>query len=266
MAGMIPAEEDEMTHSRRAFFLSLALVPWGVRPGAAATVPWGQIDTGLAQLADGDGKAAEATFQSARGADDSGVAKLLLELTRAYVAYSSSEEPDDRARSMETNARLDIANRHFYQLHIPPAVLDDTLALVRERLEPRHAKGSSPALLRPLLCNLRLLARDPAMDVEPIDFRGPGDGGSLTCLQPLFAPSPPFTAAAKQARTQGRVVIELVVDSEGCPGSETLVEALPNGLGEQTMATLRWWAFEPARYDGTAVKSKVVHTTKFVVR
>jgi TonB family protein len=265
MAGISPAEEDEMTRSRRAFFLSLALALWAVRPGAAAAVPWGRIDAGLAQLADGDGEAAAATFQSARSTDDSGVAKLLVELTRAYVAYNSKGEPDDRARSMEANARLDIANRHFYELHIPSAVLDDTLALVRERLDPRHAKGSSPTLLRPLLCNLRLLVRDRAMDQEPIDLRGPDDGGSLTCLQPVFAPSPPFTAAAKEARTQGRVVVELVVDSEGCPGSETLVESLPNGLGEQTMATLRWWAFEPARYDGTAVKRKVVHTTKFVV-
>jgi hypothetical protein len=60
------------------------------------------------------------------------------------------------------------------------------------------------------------------------------------------------------------VVVELLLDSEGCPRAETLLKPLPQGLAEQTLATLKWWAFEPARYDGAAVGWKLVLTTRFI--
>ena len=40
---------------------------------------------------------------------------------------------------------------------------------------------------------------------------------------------------------------------------------LPQGLAEQTLATLKWWAYDPARYNGTAVGFKFNVAVRFVI-
>lgn len=233
----------------------------------AARVPWEQIGTGLARLADGDGGAAEADFRRARKTDESGLAELLTQLTEAYVVYNPQSGPEAPARSLKANERLDAANRHFYRRQIPPAVLADALTRIRTLLKQAPARESSPPLLRPLLCNLRLLSRDHATDGEPVlEVTGKSrDVGSLSFPQPVFAPNPPYTEAARESRTGGTVVVELILDSEGCPVSETLLKPLSKGLADQTLATLRWWAFQPARYEKTAVGIKITMTVRFAI-
>jgi hypothetical protein len=234
----------------------------------AARVPWERIDAGLAQLAAGDAKAAEATFEKARSGDDSGLAGLLMKLSAAYVAYDVQRGSTALATSRQDLEWLDAARRHSEQLHIPPAVFGDALARVRQRLEETPAQGPAPALLRPLLCHLRLLSRDHATDKDPVlePTGTSSDLGALIRPQPLFAPPPIFTGAAIGWQTQGDVAIEMVIDSEGCPRSARPLQSLPNGLSEQTRAILRWWAFEPAQYAGKAVGWKLVHVTRFVFR
>src|SRR5262245_5608353 len=80
-----------------------------------SAVPWSQIDAGLAQLAGGDGKTAEALFEKARSGDDSGLAALLMELTEAYLAYHRPSAPGIVAPVVRTWQWLDTANRHYHQ-------------------------------------------------------------------------------------------------------------------------------------------------------
>jgi hypothetical protein len=87
--------------------------------------------------------------------------------------------------------------------------------------------------------------------------------GSLIPPRPVLTPPPPFTGAATGFRTGGVVIVELFVDSKGCPASEKLLKPLPYGLAEQTLATLRWWAFEPAQDEGHAVGWKLYQTVRF---
>jgi hypothetical protein len=259
-----------MKRSCQAVFLSLGLAALlAACPGAAALaqtpdslakpdarVPWQQIEAGLARLAGGDGKAAAASFQKARSTDDSGLAELLMDLTEAYVVYTVG--PRDWARALEVNERLEVANQYYYRRHIPSAVLGDALTRIRKLLRQAPAREPSPALLRPLLCNLRLLSRDHATDGEPVlEFSGKSrDVGPLIFQRPVFTPSPPWPEAAREAKTKGSVVIELILDSEGCPASENLLKPLSRGLSDQTVATVKWWAYEPARYEERAVGSK----------
>ncbi len=269
-----------MKRSWKSVFLILGLALLALHPGAAALaqtpesfgkpgarVPWEQIEAGLARLAGGDGKAAAASFQKARSSDDSGLAELLMDLTDAYVAFDLRVGPGEPSRSLEANERLDIASQYFYRRHIPPAVLGDALTRIRKRLQQTPVKESSPLLLRPLLCNLRLLSHDHATDGEPVlELSGKSsDVGPLTFQRPVFTPAPPCPEAAREAKTKDSVVMELILDSEGCPISETLLKPLSRGLSDQTLATVRWWAYEPARYEKTAVGLKLTLTVRFVI-
>jgi hypothetical protein len=249
-----------MKKSRKAVFLILGLALPGAGARAsepAASVPWERIDAGLAQLAAGDGKAAEASFESARSADPSGLAGLLGELTAAYVADDPRTGPEGTANPHQDGDLLDAAHRHFRQRPVPPAVLGDALARIRRLLKPSPTGGPSPLFLRPLLCNLRLLSGDHATDGEPVlEINGKsGDSVLLIRPRPQFTPSRQLTAAAKQLRTGDTLAIdvELVLDSEGCPASVKLLKPPHDLLVDQTLASLSWWAYEPARYDGFAV-------------
>jgi hypothetical protein len=250
----------------KAVFLSFGMALLIARPGAAqpdARVPWETIETGLARLAAGDGQGAAASFGKARSADGSGLAELLMDLTDAYVVYTVG--PRDFARAMEVNERLDVANQYYYQHPIPPAVLADALTRIRKLLKQTPGNPSSPPLLRPLLCNLRLLSRDRATDGEAVLEIIGRDVGALKFQQPVFQPSPPVPEGAREARIKDSVMVELVLDSEGCPASEKLLKPLPHGLADQTLATVKWWAYEPARYQGTTVGFKFNLVVKFLI-
>ncbi len=234
---------------------------------AAPAVLWERIDAGLSHMAAGDGKAAEKAFEAARKGDDSGLAEVLLQLTRAYVDFNNSKY--GLRRSIEANERLDAANKDFYHQPIPPAILGEALARVRKLLKERPATEPSPVLLRPLLCNLRLLARDHATDGEQVlEYRGPSskDMESLVPPRPVFAPLPPFTEAARESKTSGSAVLEVILDSEGCPASAKVLKPLPKRLSDQAVTTWKWWAYEPARYQGALVGYKQVVTFNFAVQ
>lgn len=251
----------------KSLFKTVFLIIGLAFPGAGAhaverSVPWARIDVGLAQLADGDGKAAAASFQAARKADKSGLAELLMDLTMAYIADDPRLGPESVARSRRDRDLLDIASRHFHQQHVSAAAVGETLVKVRRLVKQAPAGSpSSPSLLRPLLCNLRLLSGDRATDGETVlEASGTStDLGSFVRPSPQFTPSPRLTDSARREHAEDTVVIdaELVLDSEGCPASEKLLSPLPDRLVDQALASLGWWAYEPARYDGVAVGWKL---------
>jgi outer membrane biosynthesis protein TonB len=56
------------------------------------------------------------------------------------------------------------------------------------------------------------------------------------------------------------MIVEAVVDSEGCVASVKILKALPYRMVDQALATLLWHGYEPARIDGKAVAMKYVLT------
>jgi TonB family protein len=232
---------------------------------AAKETPWVEIEAGLDQLAGGDGNAAKAAFQSAQRSDDSGLAEILSDLTEAYLANSDPSWTGGVAPWLRAHERLDAADRRFRKRPVPQAVLGEALAKIRQRLKEAPSKDSP--LLRPALCNLRLLSDDRATDGEPVlEKSGTSqDVGSLTMPKGVFAPRPSFTRTAREDRVQGILVIEVTVDSEGCPASAKVLKPLPDRLGDQAISSLRWYAYEPARYQGVAVGMKFTLTVTYQV-
>jgi len=68
---------------------------------------------------------------------------------------------------------------------------------------------------------------------------------------------PDYPEAARRAKLQGVIVLDVVVDRDGSVVDMRAVSG-PEVLAQAAMDALRWWRFEPYRVDGQPV---VVETT-----
>jgi TonB family protein len=77
---------------------------------------------------------------------------------------------------------------------------------------------------------------------------------------------PEYTEKARRARTHGTVIVEAIIDEEGCVRNIRSLQGLPNGLTEAAMAAVRQWVFYPATLEGKPVKVYYVLTINFQVQ
>jgi TonB family protein len=68
-----------------------------------------------------------------------------------------------------------------------------------------------------------------------------------------YTPEPEFSEAARQARFQGTVVLNVVVDKTGNVTRIRLERALGYGLDENAMEGVKTWRFQPATRNGQPV-------------
>lgn len=153
----------------------------------------------MAELQRGDGKTAEDVFRKARKSDDSGLSGLFLDLTDACLAYQPTDGTP--ALSRRVHELLGAVNRHFHHRPVPQAVLGEALKRIRGDLK-QMPPGEAAPFLRPLLCNVRLLAGDRGTDGESVlEFTGTSrDVGALERPRGVFVPAPPYTEAARRAQ------------------------------------------------------------------
>jgi TonB family protein len=78
-------------------------------------------------------------------------------------------------------------------------------------------------------------------------------GAGVLPPNPLYRPSPEFTQRARQARLQGTVKLEMVIDAQGRPTRIKILQPLGGGLDEVAVHTVAGWKFEPATKDGEPV-------------
>ena len=64
---------------------------------------------------------------------------------------------------------------------------------------------------------------------------------------------PQYTELARQARVEGVVIVQAIIDQRGQVVSARQVKALPLGLTESAMRTVLGWRFQPATLDGRPV-------------
>jgi TonB family protein len=72
-----------------------------------------------------------------------------------------------------------------------------------------------------------------------------------------------YTAEAREARIQGVVILQLVLDEKGRVADVKALKGLPYGLTESAVAAVRQWRFEPATRNGVAVAVKYNVTINF---
>ncbi|HET7470269.1 MAG TPA: TonB family protein [Gemmatimonadales bacterium] len=84
----------------------------------------------------------------------------------------------------------------------------------------------------------------------------------------LAAPVPPYPALLREARVEGLVTVEAVVDTTGRPepGSLRVVESTNTGFNAAAVATIRGALFRPGRVWGRAVRVLVRVPVAFRLR
>jgi TonB family protein len=84
-----------------------------------------------------------------------------------------------------------------------------------------------------------------------------GDGVSAPV--PVYKESPKYTKDAKEAKIQGTVKLEVVINSDGTVGDVSVLQGIDSGLDQNAVDTVKTWTFHPATKDGkpVAVRAKI---------
>ncbi len=77
--------------------------------------------------------------------------------------------------------------------------------------------------------------------------------------QATYTPEPEFSKAARKAKFQGTVIVQIVIDKRGDVTRVKLERGLGYGLDENAMEAVKVWRFTPATKDGqpVAVEMKI---------
>jgi protein TonB len=82
-------------------------------------------------------------------------------------------------------------------------------------------------------------------------------GGGISAPKALATPDPEYTEEARNAKTQGMVVLWLIVDQQGNPRDIRVVRGLGFGLDARAIDAVKQWRFEPAMKDGHPVNVQI---------
>jgi TonB family protein len=112
-----------------------------------------------------------------------------------------------------------------------------------------------------LLCLVLALgaASRPSTPEDDLCSLGPG----VTPPKARRKPNAPYTAQAKQARAQGTVLLELIVDEQGRPSGIAVVSPLGFGLDQAARRAVERLEFEPGRKEGRPVKARTTVEVNF---
>lgn len=78
-------------------------------------------------------------------------------------------------------------------------------------------------------------------------------GGDVLAPVKLHAPRPGYTEEARQARIQGVVMLQVIVDRQGNVTRPVILKPLPMGLADLAVETVLQWKFKPATRNGEPV-------------
>lgn len=87
--------------------------------------------------------------------------------------------------------------------------------------------------------------------------------GDISPPEKIFYPTPKYTEEGRQARVQGVVILEAIVDALGNVSRVKVLKGLPYGLGEAAAETAREWKFRPAKQAGQPVAVFLNLTIRF---
>ena len=158
----------------------------------------------------------------------------------------------------------------------------EALATAREILAA-DPDGPTAKPARILVCQLREglppAAADSAQDAaddaakgaatdEPVHLGLPGDPGTMAnATRPviLYRLAPYYTERARRAKLQGNVVLEAVIDREGCVVDAKVLKGLELEIDQVAVETLRRWIFQPATFEGKPIKVYYTMTVNFAI-
>lgn len=122
-------------------------------------------------------------------------------------------------------------------------------------------RGTNGKAARQVLCRSRAYFSEELPGIgEPIRSLGAGRPEVISRVGARR------TGLARRVDLQGTVLLEVVIDPEGCVRSPRVLKGLPFGLNEVATNAVRRWTFEPARLRGRPVAVYYVIPVSFSLR
>jgi len=153
-------------------------------------------------------------------------------------------------------ARVNLAQVLFLEEQWSEAV-----AVAREALSGTAADKALGVSSRIVLCQ----ARSHLPDELSQGPEAPATGKDLSRPVRIAGPAPQYTEEARAAKTEGLVMVEGVIDREGCFRNGKILQGLPNGLSEAALSATRLWVFSPATLDGKPTATVYTLSANFKV-
>ncbi|HYU31846.1 MAG TPA: TonB family protein, partial [Thermoanaerobaculia bacterium] len=91
-------------------------------------------------------------------------------------------------------------------------------------------------------------------------------GGAVTRPVLLSGRPPQFPEIARRARIVGAVVLRAVIDERGRVTDVRVLQGLPMGIDKVAVEAVQTWLFQPARFEGRAVKVYYTLTVNFQIQ
>jgi hypothetical protein len=173
-------------------------------------------------------------------------------LAVAYSHYRGDDRRPDLDPFLEEAEDLARARK------IPATVYQEAIRRVRRRL--RAAGFDHPPFVRTLLCHLKHLSGIRTEVAEPRQI-----GGEVEHPRRIFTPNPDYSDSARKARINGVVIVQAIIDSEGCMCAFKVLKGLSHGLNETTLKAHHWWTYHPAELRGEPIPVYLNTTTTFRV-
>jgi TonB family protein len=103
----------------------------------------------------------------------------------------------------------------------------------------------------------------PHMGLGPPGIYPAGRGG-VTVPQVVYSPEPSFSDEARKSKTQGIVLLMIVVGTNGKPYNNLKVQqSLGMGLDEKAIEAVSRWKFRPATFNGQPVATQIAVEVNF---
>ncbi len=167
----------------------------------------------------------------------------LLGLSKAYTGLRKPEKAADAAREAlaaeptgpaSLNARIVLCQARTDGAPVePPEVVYEDAACPREGLRIFDKRAQAPV------------------------------GSEVVRPEKLFGHPPVYDDNARRSEVRGTVMVEAVIDEEGCIQKPRVCKSVHPSLDLATLDAVRRWVFRPAELNGTPVKVYYTLTVNF---
>jgi TonB family protein len=156
------------------------------------------------------------------------------------------------------------------QWRFKPGHKDGKAVPVRVTLEMTFTLRDTPArggtFARPLFPVGPLTPGDAGRKGQPDATRAYKPGNGVSAPVVVKEVRPQYTPGAKEAKIQGVVTLECVVNADGTVGDVEVTKSLDAGLDQEAIKAVKKWRFEPGTKDGKPVPVQVALEMTFTLR
>jgi TonB family protein len=123
---------------------------------------------------------------------------------------------------------------------------------LKDQVARAHGEKPQEGLRRSHPDEIKVIETPELKDGEPVAVLHKLGGGTIG-PKPRYTPEPGYTEAARRAKYQGTLQIEMIVDETGAVKRPRIILPLGMGLDENAVDKALTWKFDPARMDGKPV-------------